>query len=115
MSPRKIRLLRWSPLLVFLIGVAVATACEGDRGPAGQDGMDLTPPLGPADDLPGVNAEITSVTGGTVPGGAFQPGNTITVHFTLKQDDGEPIALDTLDRGTFYVSGVADDHRHRGR
>jgi hypothetical protein len=88
-----------------LIGVAVATACEGDKGDPGEDGMDAISPLGPADDLPGVNVVITSMTGGTVVGGAFKPGDTITVNFTLEEDDGEPIDLDTLNRSSIYVSG----------
>ena len=93
------RLIRWLPLYLFLIGIAIATACSGDDGAPGSDGTDADAPLGPADDLPGVNAVITDVTGGTWPGGAFRPGDVVTVHFTLTEDDGDPIDLASLDRG----------------
>lgn len=105
-TPQRVsRLLRWSPLYLFLIGVLIATACSGDDGLPGSPGTDADVPLGPADDLPGVNAQITEVTGGTWPGGAFRPSDLVTVHFTLTEDDGDPIDLASLDRGAAYISG----------
>lgn len=56
---------------------------------------------------PGLNMEITEVSGGTGPGSNFVPGDLLVVKFTAAYDDGTPLdALDgTLDRGALRLAG----------
>ena len=79
---------------------------DGAPGPAGPAG-----PPGPTDTTltkfetpPGVDAEITSVTGNE-PGSNFEPGDTLTVEFTLLKDDGEPWDIDEMGTARILVSG----------
>jgi hypothetical protein len=53
---------------------------------------------------PGVDAEITSLSG-NAPGSNFEPGDTITVQFTLLKDDGEAWDIDEMATARILVSG----------
>jgi hypothetical protein len=90
------------------LAVVLLAACEGDRGASGRDGKDFTDGLGRGDDLPGVNVQILSLSGG---GSSFQPGNTITVKFTVKNDAGENLELSEMDRGAILVSGPSFNYQ----
>jgi len=53
----------------------------------------------------GVNAVITSVSGGTGSGGNFQVGDVPTLQLTIKNDAGEDIGLSTLDSSSAFFMG----------
>ncbi len=97
--------------LFFCLSLAAA-GCKGSRGPQGPPGASAgpAPPTGPAetdlgDGPTGVIVEITSVAGGSGPTGAFQVGDTISITFTLRTDDGRRIPLSALDFAGVMVSG----------
>ncbi len=96
---------RRSLLLLCLI----AAACAGDDGKDGVDGSTPTTPLSRVltkwEDGPGVNLEITGVSGATGPSNSFVPGDRIAVTFTAKRNDGSNWGLDELDHGHILVSG----------
>ncbi|MBK8178200.1 MAG: hypothetical protein IPK67_04770 [Planctomycetes bacterium] len=75
-----------------LAALSSCTGKDGDRGPQGPAGPPGSGPVNTAlaqgDDLPGVNVVITGVSGGSGAGGRFLPGDTLSVNFTLQQDDG---------------------------
>jgi hypothetical protein len=88
-----------NPLRQAFLGAALALAVlssctgkDGDRGPQGPAGPPGSGPVNTAlsqgDELPGVNIVITGVSGGSGAGGRFLPGDTLSVNFTLRQDDG---------------------------
>lgn len=91
----------WSLATALLL---VFAACSDDDDP---------PPIGVAPDpvpsadapLPGVVVEITAVRGGTGPNGNARVGDRLTVDFTLRQDNGEPLELTSMTRGAIMVSG----------
>ena len=96
-------------LLAFSLALAGCSggSSTGDAGPAGPPG-----PPGPGTDpdaaylpLPGVVIAITSVTGANGPGGVFLPGNTPTVHFTVKTTAGDDLDLADMATGEIYLSG----------
>jgi OmcA/MtrC family decaheme c-type cytochrome len=100
-------------LRAFLLGALalVPSACgdDGDDGPPGPPGP--AGPPGPTDtelskfeDPPGVDAEITALTG-NAPGSNFEPGDTLTVQYTLLKDDGEPWDVDEMATARILVSG----------
>jgi OmcA/MtrC family decaheme c-type cytochrome len=79
---------------------------DGAPGPPGPAG-----PPGPTDSTltqfespPGVDAEITSLSG-NAPGSNFEPGDPITVQFTLLKDDGEAWDIDEMATARILVSG----------
>ena len=96
-------------LLCVLASIAAACGDDGSDGapgPAGPAG-----PPGPTDTTltkfespPGVDVEITSVTG-NAPGSNFEPGDTLTVRYTLLKDDGEPWDVDEMATARILVSG----------
>src|SRR5688500_1762372 len=87
-------------------------ACKGDDGDDGRDGQDGTnavPPtstdLQPWEDPPGVVLTVTALSGGTGANDAFLAGDTITVTFTAKKDDGSDWMLSELSSGHIMVAG----------
>ncbi len=106
-SPRRRRQVLWTlPLLALL------AACpeDGDDGPPGPPG----PPGGTGqtnEDLelderaPGIVVNILGFSGGTGIGGNFLVGDSLTVEFTVKKDDGLAWDLDELDFARAMVSG----------
>lgn len=92
------------PLLAF--GCSGGDGDTGPAGPAGPPGPTTGGSTLPAHaDLPGMNITILSVSGGTGPNGNFIPGDTLSVTFTLTQDDGTPIPIGDLDFGAILASG----------
>jgi len=94
--------------LVLGLGI-VGCADDGDtgpQGPPGQDGGQQTETsFEQGENLPGIHVEVTSLSGGTGPGGRFLPGNTITIHFTVQKDDGSDWDLTEIGSGRALVSG----------
>lgn len=97
--------------LGLALSVAV-TGCSGDdgatgpQGPPGEDGGQQTnTAFEQGDNLPGIHVAVTSLSGGTGPEGRFLPGNTITIHFTVKKDDGSDWDLTEIGSGRALVSG----------
>ncbi len=90
-------------LLACLCGVmSVGMSCsEGDTV------IQATPMPGPSadDPLPGVVVAVTSVAGGSLPGGNARPGDLLEITFTLHDDAGEPLDLQCMSRSAVYVSG----------
>jgi len=88
-------------------------ACMGDDGDDGADGKDGTsapPPITSTElerweDPPGVVLAVTALSGGTGSGGAFEAGDTMTVTFTAKKDDGTDWMLSELSSGHIMISG----------
>ncbi|MBI3183068.1 MAG: hypothetical protein HYZ28_13100 [Myxococcales bacterium] len=118
--------------LAAVLITALAIGCkEGPRGPAGNDGIPGEPgpqgesgdagekgdpgQLGPPgsglttitryDPLPGIVAEITSVTGGTGTNGSLKAGDTISVTYTVKKPTGDSYAPVELTSGGIQMSG----------
>ncbi|GAB4136726.1 MAG: hypothetical protein Fur0037_01460 [Planctomycetota bacterium] len=69
------------------------------------------PVVGDHDSLPGVVVAITGISGGSGANGNFQPGDTITVTFTVKRNDGVPLELSLMDRGAIMVSGPTSNYQ----
>ncbi|MBL8861124.1 MAG: hypothetical protein JNK02_03850 [Planctomycetes bacterium] len=103
----------WSLLAALGLASGLFIAgCSGDDGDTGPQGPPGPPggsgtvtALEQGDDLPEILATITSLTGGTGPGGRFLPGNRITVNFTLKKSDGSDWDITELASGRALVSG----------
>jgi OmcA/MtrC family decaheme c-type cytochrome len=84
----------------------VALASCSDKKTYYVESVPTAPPaLGVDDDLPGVNIEVTAVTGATGAGGSFRSGDRITVRFTVKDDNDTPLEFSSLNRISLYVSG----------
>jgi hypothetical protein len=90
------------PCLLLTIG-----ACTGDDGSDGQAAPEPPTPdaLTPRDDSPGVQVQILDVSGGSGAGGNFQPGDRLTVHFTIQKDDGSDWRAEEIDTARILVSG----------
>ena len=87
-------------------------ACKGEDGDDGKDGTDGVTPTTPTskeleawEDAPGVVLAVTALTGGTGTNGAFEAGDTMTVTFTAKKDDGSDWMLSELSSGHVMISG----------
>jgi OmcA/MtrC family decaheme c-type cytochrome len=59
----------------------------------------------------GLNLTITDVSGGSGSGGAFLPGDTITVAFSLLDDSGAVVDLSTLYNTDIMFSGPTDHYQ----
>lgn len=87
-------------------GCSADDGSPGPQGPPGEDGGQVTDSaIEQGQELPGLHVAVTSLSGGTGPGGRFLPGNTITVNFTVKKDDGSDWDLAELSNGRALVSG----------
>jgi hypothetical protein len=85
-------------------GLLVALAgCNSKDRPA-EFGVADDPTVGVNDPLPGIVVEIQSVRGSGTSGRA-RVGDQLTVDFTVKRSDGEPLELANLTRGAIMVSG----------
>jgi hypothetical protein len=75
--------------------------------------VDAIPPivLGRYDELPGVVLNITGISGGSGPGGAFSPGDIPTVAFTVKKSNGAPLSLAQLASASILVSGPTHNYQ----
>ncbi len=111
-SPRLLDIFRPSLLCAALAfaGLGGCNGSDGDTGPQGPAG----PPggsgttntvLAQGDVLPGVNVEVTGLSGGSGAGGNFLAGDTITLAFTLKKDDGSDWDLSEFSTARTLVSG----------
>jgi OmcA/MtrC family decaheme c-type cytochrome len=71
----------------------------------------VTPVLGRTADLPGVNWQILSVTGGNGPGGAPQAGDFLSVDFRITRDDQSPISPAEMNTARIYISGPTTNYQ----
>ena len=60
---------------------------------------------------PGVNAQITNLTGGTGTGGNFQVGDTPTMELSIQNDAGADIGLASLDSASAFFMGPANNQQ----
>jgi len=94
-----------SAVIARALGVCAAllglAACSDGDGAPGRDGTDRTLPH----DAPGLVVTIEAIGGGTGPTGNAQVGDRLVVDFALRQDDGTPVELASLARGSIVVSG----------
>lgn len=96
-----------------LIGVFALAGCEGDDGADGAPGNAGPPGTPPApsraldldDPLPGIVVDLVSVSGGSLAGGAFAPGDTLSFRFTLEQSNGDAWDPTEMNFGRALVSG----------
>ena len=102
--------LRLVPLALF--AAFALAACEGekgDQGDTGPPGAGSDPPtpttVAPGQPGPGIDANITAITGGTGPNGSFLVGDQLTVTFTLAHDDGTLWSLSEMVQGRITVAG----------
>ena len=90
-------------LLLLLAG------CDSGGGGGGSDSVPPPPPtnnqLDPADDAPGVQVTITSLSGASASDGSFRSGDFISVHFTLRQNSGAPWGVAEMQLARALVSG----------
>ena len=113
---------RHGMLVLALLSSLVLWGCAGDGsdGTTGQDG----PPgnEGPPGDVgdpgeeplyeaPGLHLEISDITGGSGAAGRFLPGDTISVTFTVKDDEGNDLDLKAMSRGSIFVSGPTSNYQ----
>ncbi|HZM01084.1 MAG TPA: hypothetical protein VFD43_12625 [Planctomycetota bacterium] len=105
--------LRLLPRLAALLALGVLPlACSGDDGSDGAPGPPGPPgPPGSSDDsltgfeeAPGVDVQVTGLSGASG-GSYFEPGDTITLEYTLLKDDGAEWDVEELDSATILVSG----------
>ncbi|MCA8941600.1 MAG: hypothetical protein KDB80_03490 [Planctomycetes bacterium] len=97
---------QFSVASLFIAAGLTMAACSSSGGGSSVSELRPDPNLAPGATPPGLVIEIEAVEGGSVPGtGAFRPGDTLSVRFSVKQDDGQRIALDALDRGNIMISG----------
>ncbi|MHC5065181.1 MAG: multiheme c-type cytochrome, partial [Planctomycetota bacterium] len=82
--------------------------------PGCSDGSDdlilipTTPPDGPFppySSVPGLNAEITGISGASGVDGSFQIGDRVSIAFKVEDDAGDGFKLSQLNRGSIYISG----------
>jgi OmcA/MtrC family decaheme c-type cytochrome len=71
----------------------------------------ITPILAPTADLPGVTLEILALSGGSGPGGKFQPGDVMSVDYEFKRGDGVPIPVPEMNTCRIYVSGPSFNYQ----
>jgi len=86
-----------------------ATGAQGPPGPPGGSG-DTSTILDPSQDAPGVVIEITGVSGATGSGSTFLAGNTLTVTFTVKKNDGSSWKLSEMGAGAIMASGPTSNY-----
>ncbi len=60
---------------------------------------------------PGVNVDVTAVTGGTGANGNFQVGDTPTLEFSITKDDGSDLGLATLDSCSAFFMGPSTNQQ----
>jgi len=96
-------------ILFFCASLASLAGCPGtfpdgggSQGPPGEPGA---AGLDAGADLPGLKLQILAVTGGTGPRDSFQPGDTISVRFTVTRGDEKALPLSDLDFFQVFVSG----------
>ena len=104
-----------------LAGCDGSDGSDGKQGPPGPPGVPgdpaPTPPtLTKFDDPPGVNFAITQLSGGSfssADGDAdhFQPGDTLSLTFTLTKDDGSAWGLGEMSALTLLVSGPSFNYQ----
>ncbi len=105
--------------VALLLALSLGVAGCGGSGSEGASGggtepptvTPQTPPGAPAfgldgyDPLPGIVFGLVGTFGGSGPEGSFQPGDSVTIQFTLKSDAGVTLDLTTMDSGSAYLSG----------
>ncbi len=95
-----------------LIALLALTACSGSDGKNGTDGQNAVPPLTQGDQLPGFAVDITSVTGGTGPGGNLKVGDKPKVNFTVQNaTTGESIPPTEWAFGEVLFSGPTSNYQ----
>jgi OmcA/MtrC family decaheme c-type cytochrome len=111
--------LAWMGILMSLLlwgcgwGEKGSTGATGTAGSSGAAGTSATTPsTGNAyDTLPGVNLNITGISGASGSDGTFRAGDTISVTFTIRKDDGTNWDLTEMDSGSIYVSGPTTNYQ----
>lgn len=112
----------WVTLFIILLVPVFLAGCEGDRGIVGLTGSTgATGEQGPqgvinavleeTQDLPGINIEVVSLSGGSGTGGAFNAGDTVAVTFNLTFDDDDAMPITELDSGSILVSGPTSNYQ----
>jgi hypothetical protein len=99
------------------LALTLAGCSDGSDGSPGIPGEPAPPPptdttLTKFEDAPGVNPVITRVTGQTGPLGTFLPGDTLTVEFTLRKDDGQAWDIKELGSDNIFVSGPTFNYQY---
>ncbi|MCK6447754.1 MAG: hypothetical protein L6Q99_15280 [Planctomycetes bacterium] len=98
--------------LLVLSGCDGSDGATGPAGPAGDDGSSVTDDeLSSDEDSPGVNLAIVSLAGGSGAGGAFEPGDTVEVTFTVTKDDASNWSIDELDLGRIMLAGPSFNYQ----
>jgi hypothetical protein len=104
---------------VVSLGLAsLALGCKGDTGSAGPQGPPGPPAgsgatatiLDPSQDAPGVVIAITGVSGATGSGNTFRAGDTLTVTFTVRKNDGSAWNLGEMGVGAILASGPTSNY-----
>ncbi|MBI2266749.1 MAG: hypothetical protein HYU64_16570 [Armatimonadetes bacterium] len=103
---------------LLLAGCGGGGGQTGAPGPTGAQGtVPTNTVLNPNEDLPGALPTVTGVSGGTGPDvrsskgirpsqkKAFQAGDTLSVTFVLRKNNGTPLPLSELNSGGILVSG----------
>jgi OmcA/MtrC family decaheme c-type cytochrome len=120
------RLAAFGCVTLLLAGCGGGGGSDGKKGDPGVPGEPATTDddLSKFQDAPGIQLEVTGVSGGSLPAGGssaflaepldtdhFAPGDTLTVTFSIKQDDGAPWGLGEMDTGRILVSGPSFNYQ----
>ena len=107
----------WCTAVLSLAGSLALAGCsgggnDGAAGPAGPPGSGGVPvEIGAYDPLPGVVATIVGASGGSGVGGSLQPGDHLTVRFTVQTNDATPLDLASMTFGEIYLSGPSNNYQ----
>jgi decaheme cytochrome c component MtrC/MtrF-like protein len=98
-----------SPATLGALALLLAS-CGGGGGGGGSSPAVPPPPVTPTDvepdeDPPGIEVEITGLSGASGADGSFRVGDRIGVSFTLKHRDGSPWGVAEMDLARALVSG----------
>lgn len=114
-APVRSLLLASIPSFVSLLALSACEGQDGATGPAGPPGDPggsvTDDELSPSEDSPGVNLAIVALSGGSGAGGAFEPGDTVSVRFTVTKDDASAWPLSELDLGRILLSGPSFNYQ----
>jgi hypothetical protein len=110
-----------APVASLVLGslASLLAACGGSGG--GDDPSSPPPPpvppgppgivVGDYDPMPGVNIVVVSHSGGSGPGGNFQPGDFLTVRFTVKSDAGIDLDVPSMSPAEICFSGPSNNYQ----
>jgi len=88
-----------------VVGATACNLCHPASGSALAVENAHVHPLNDPTTNPGVGVDITDISGGTGASGRFLAGDTPTIEFTLKDDEGDDVGLPSMDSSSSMLAG----------